>query len=436
MQWIAKAFALMVAPFLSASLLPPDVIAQSTTSVEPMPPEPPSRQESPPETGPTKKITIDPDRYFANYARIRGYPVIPDAVRPSTEPVPGQKLIEWARPPILDYEIPSQWSGYAIACGEQDPNALMEAAATCAPLLDMAKLYTKLDFTVNDAQMHFSKDRPRADASRAEALALADEIIARFPKPSYPLQYMLLDKSYRNRAGLHEKWGAFDAAIADQDARIRLLSGPDRYGIRGLTPMSDISASTLRAQAYRQKSALLLAKKDRAAARANYEASIAMSNPKDLFVIFSPDWEHSEMMVKDAIFARDDKQADLWVDDFFTRYAVGARAFDADETGDMMRHQQLRTLLSYKLYIAARAGDGDMALETLGYYDLTQEGRDDPCDARALFPYAIAPLHKNPAIAAELTRMGCTADKLAELDTIPTKGLRGPGGTIKLPPHK
>lgn len=427
MQRITKSFALMAATFLSASLLPPDVIAQST-------PPPPS-QESPTETGPTKKITIDTDRYFADYARIKGYPVIPDGIPPSTEPAPGQKLIEWARPPILDYEIPARWSGYAIACDERDTSALMAAAATCAPLLAMAKLFTKLDFAVNDARTHFSKDRPRADASRAEAIAVTDEIIARFAKPQYPLQYMLLARSYERRAELHKKWGALDAAIADQDAVIRLLSGPDRYGMAARVSASAISASTSRAQAYLHKSELLLDKKDRAAAKANYQASIAMSSPKDLFVIFSPDRRHSEMMVKDAIFAREDGQARLWVDEFITRYGEAARASLTQETRDMMRHQQLRTLLSYKLYIAARTGDSDMALETLGRYALTQEDRK-PCVVNDLFPYAIAPLHKNPAIAAELARMGCTADILAKLDDIPTKGVQGLGRSMNLPPHK
>ena len=439
-------FTALVSVFASMALIDP-ALAQSTqpsappihTGSIPAPDaaDPAKLLNSPSQQSAPEFVTIDPSKPFNRYYRIKNYPQIPilelDLLGPP--PAPGQKLIEWNRQPILDYEIPVQWRGMNIACGETSQNFLSESAATCAPILDMAKRTMRLEFAVDDATTYYDKDRPRAEASRREALDLADAIIVTYAQPEWPLQYKLLSDTYRMRSKLYEKWGEFDAAIADQSARIKLLEGPDIYHSTTSVYEGDFTSSTDAATAYWKKGELLLAKKDHVAAQQNYDEANEALVTKDMFVIFSPVLMHAEMMAKNAIFTRNYGQALTWIDRYLQDYSD--HASDYGRATDFSEEIKLQTLISYKLYILADQGKREALLETLALYQKTQKGRGNlTCRKGHLFPQVLAPFHKDPAIHDQLKVMGCNEDILTRLDDVPSRGVYETGSELALPPHQ
>ena len=391
----------------------PPIHPGTTTAPPPIRPYPPASIE--PRTPPsppveTETVTLDPNKPFNRYFLIKGYPKIPPVDFDLTGPplASDQKLIDWKRPPILDYEIPAPWQGMKIACGEKSQNMLDEAVATCAPLLEMSKLSVQLEYAATDPISPYGKSPARAEASRREALAFANKIITTYAAPEWPLQYKILSNAYRIRSELYKEWNKFDAAIADQDARILLLHGPDKYGSTTSTYEGDFTSSTDAANAYWKKGELLLAQKDRAAALKNYDAAMAALNPKDMFVLLSPVRYHTEMMVKDAIMARDYDKALLWSDRYLARYKELAPDYGA--SANFSGETSLQKLLAYKLYAHASKGDQSATLDTLALYEKTKENesrhRPSSCHNQGLFIQIAAP-YKDPATRARLKDFAC-----------------------------
>ena len=427
----------LIDPTLAQSTQPTAPLIHTGSAPAPSATDPAKSPGAPPQQSTPEFVTVDPSKPFDRYYRIKNYPQIPspelDLLGPP--PTPEQKLIEWKKPPILDYEIPAQWRGMNIACGETSQNFLSESAATCAPILDMAKRTMRLEFAVNDATTYYDKDRPRAEASRREALDLVDAIIATYSQPEWPLQYKLLSDTYRMRSKLYEEWGEFDAAIADQSARIKLLKGPDIYHSTTSTYEGDFTSSTDIATAYWKRGELLLAKNNRAAAYQNYDEANAALVTKDMFVIFSPVLMHTEMIAKNAIFARDYDQALMWIDHYLQDYSN--HASDYGRATDFSGEMRLQPLIAYKLYILADQEKREPLLETLALYQNTQKGRGNlTCRKGHLFPQVIAPFHTDPAIHDQLKAMGCNEDILAQLDDAPARGIYEIGSKLVLPPHK
>lgn len=390
-----------------------------------------AQEASAPQTTTSETVTIDPAKPFAQYLRIKGYPEIPDAETSfSVPPAPRQTMIDYVKPPVLDYTIPGAWQGMNIACGETSRSFLKEAAATCAPVLELLKLNTRMEFAIEDARRHLTEDPEFAQSRHDEAMRIADAIFARPRDEAWPLEIKLLSDSYRAISGLHEMWSEGAEAIAMQDARIALLSDGEKYpNAAGLfSSKADFTSSTDLAQAYMQKGELLLAKGDRDAAIANYEEAFAKAEAKDFYVIFAPIRDHTKAMVKDAIFARDYQRALGWIERYFIVFRDNAETYGAaaDLTGEIAQ----RDLLAFRIYILAALGRRDQVVDALGEYEKTRTTRGfDTCSTRELFPQVIAPFHKDPAIRARLVALGCSDAVLAELDNVPEKG-------VILPPHK
>lgn len=322
--------------------------------------------------------------------------------------------------------------------GEVSPLALAEAAATCAPILETWKHTLQLEFAVDDARQYYKKDRARAEASRAEAQALGDNILKQFGKPEWPLQYKLLSNTYRDLSQLEEKWGNFDKAISYQEARLALLDGREKFSsaAHSSTAASNYSSSTEWADAYAKKSALLLAKQDRAAAVRNFEQAFLAFDHKDMFVAFSPLKGHAEMMVKDAIRARDYETALGWINDYLDTFKAAAKHYEANS--DLKGEILLQKLISYKMYITADLGDKEQFLTALSEYEKTAEGRRPPvCKKDDIFPQVTAPFHKDADIRARLVALGCSESVLVTLDDVPTRGvIFASPKDPELPPHQ
>lgn len=336
-------------------------------------------------------------------------------------PTEGQPLIEWRRPPLLDYTIPAHKTGDLTSCVEDDFVFLNDTSRTCAPLLSMNKLYIQLDFATHEARTRLRKNRPDAADYRNKALNFANRIVAEHGEPKWPLQIYLLSKTYQLRASIYEAWGEWDAAIAEQDKRIALLTDA-KFQPRDI----------LFAQAFQQKGRYLIAKGDRVAARDNYEASLAI-NTGTAFEPFSSLRYHTEAMVTDAIFARDYDSALDWIKRYLDIYKKQAEsenrlsAFD----GEIL----LDKLVSLQIYVHAAQGQEAELVDATYLYETLYKGRNKNCSKYDLFPQVIAPFHDRPSIKNWLSEWSCSESVLKALDNVPVLGVVGYGKKQLLPPH-
>jgi len=337
-------------------------------------------------------------------------------------PAPGQPLIEWRRPPLLDYTIAPDKVDDLTSCGEDDFFYVNDTSQTCAPLLSMNKLFIQLDFATSEARSRLRKNRPDAADYRKKALNFADQIIAEHGEPKWPLQVYLLSKTYQRRASIYEAWSEWDTAITEQDKRIALLSD-SKFKPRDI----------LFAQSYQQKGDYLIAKGDRVAARSNYEESFAV-NKWNAFEPFSQLQQHTEAMVTDAIFARDYDSALDWIERYLKIYKDQAALENRSSAfgGEIL----LNKLVAMRIYIHAAEGQEAEMTDATYLYETLYRGRNMRCFKYELFPQVIAPFHTKISIKNWLIKIGCDERIFKAMDDVPVAGVTGYQGKLLLPPHQ
>lgn len=92
-----------------------------------------------------------------------------------------------------------------------------------------------------------------------------------------------------------------------------------------------------------------------------------------------------------------------------------------------------QTLFDLRLYI--HTGRGNVA-EVLRLLDARPSSRGSSCHSavRNMFPDVVAPLHRDPRVAAKLRALGCSERAIARLDTL-TEPLGASPFSPRLPPR-
>lgn len=340
------------------------------------------------------------------------------AAGPATPAAPDREppLIEQQRPAILDVSIPPERRADLSGCGETSSAWLDEVAQTCWPVLQAAQRYTLAEFAAYEAINARRKERPDTPALKSEALEKLEAFFETVGEPRWPLEKFLLIKALAEEALLHEAFGDYPRALR---ANARLIALAERA-------TDDRGAMEFRlAAAYMRHGEYLLALSRRQEAGAVHAKAFALL---DTPYGYKNAWFVSKLnslMALDAIAEGETDAAQAIVD----RYLARARMMDTGMQLGLTRHIDL------KLYLSARQGRAE---EVLALMDerLARERHSQCIRSDRLFPYVLAPLRDDPAVADRLSAIACSARDLARMDEVAANGLLDPDGKVLLPPER
>lgn len=325
-------------------------------------------------------------------------------------------LIEQQRPPILDVSIPPERRADLSSCGEASSAWLDEVARTCWPVLQAVQRYTLAEFAAYEAINARRQERADASALKSEALERFEALFEAVGEPRWPLQKFLLIKTLAEEALLHEAFGDYPRALR---ANARLIALAERA-------TDDRGAMEFRlAAAYQRHCEYLLALSRRQEARAVHAKALALL---DTPYGYKNAWFVSKvnsLMALDAIAEGETDAALAIVDPYLAR----ARAMEEGMRLGLSLHIDL------KLYLLARQGQAGAVLALLDER-LARERHSQCIRSDRFFPYVLAPLRDDPAVAAKLSAIACSARDLARMDEVAANGLLDPDGKVLLPPER
>lgn len=329
---------------------------------------------------------------------------------------PNALLIEQQRPEILDLDILDAKRADLSTCRADATYQLGDAVKTCWPILQAAKLFTRLDFAAHEAKESLRRDKNDISENKIKALELAAELIALVGEPKFPLEHYYLMKSYETKAHLHNAFGEYQQALDAVDKRIALLID---------IPVYDMEFHL--AFAHHNRTQYLLELGCRAEARQNFKAAFSLLFTASGYKNGWPISNHSATIITDALSAGDDD------------FALDAVNSYLAATENMEKGMQfgLTDHIDLKLYILAGRGDVEEVIALINERNAQNAGRYSLCPSSGrYFPYVLAPLHKNQKIAEKLSAMNCSAKSLAKMDAVAAKGILSYGGkTHLLPPR-
>ncbi len=325
-------------------------------------------------------------------------------------------LIEQQRPEILGLDIPAASRADLSTCRADATYQLDDVIKTCWPLLQAAKLFTRLDFAAHEAKESLRRDKNDIAENKTKALALATELVALIGEPEYPLEHYYLMKSYETKAHLHNAFGEYQQALDAVDKRIALLID---------IPVYDMEFHL--AFAHHNRSQYLLELGRRAEARQNFKTAFPLLFTASGYKNGWPISNHSETIIIDALRSGDHG------------FALEAVNSYLAATENMEKGMQfgLTDHIDLKLYILAGRGDVEEVVALINERNAQNAGRYSLCpNSDRYFPYVLAPLHKNPKIAEKLSAMKCSAKSLAKMDAVAGKGIFSYGGKTQLLPPR
>ncbi|MEP2102864.1 MAG: hypothetical protein ABJP02_06055 [Parasphingorhabdus sp.] len=327
---------------------------------------------------------------------------------------PDLPLIEQQRPEILDYDIPVYRRGDLSSCQADATYQLDDVIKTCWPILQAAQLFVQLEFAVYEAKESLRKNKDNIASNKVKALKFAEQLKGLIGEPKFPLEHYYLEKNYRAKGQLHAAFDEHKQALQATNKRVDLLIH---------MPVYDMEFHLAFAWHDRTKYLLELGRRDEA--RENFEASFPLLFTRSGYKNGLPISNHSETIITDALHNGDNAFALSSIN----RYLAVARNMDKGMQFGLIEHIDL------KIYMLAGRGQvkGVMALineRNTEYGDIYSRC---PIVGR-YFPYVVAPLHKNPKIAAKLSAMKCSAKSLAKMDEVAGNGIFSYNGkTLLLP---
>lgn len=329
---------------------------------------------------------------------------------------PDAPLIEQYRPEILDYDIPAEKRADLSTCQADATYQLDDVVKTCWPLLQAAKLFTRLDFAAHEARTSLRRNKDDVAINKAKAFALAEELVTLIGQPEFPLEHYYLMKSYETKAGMHRDFKEFEKALDAVDKRIALLVD---------IPVYDMEFHL--SFAYHSRTKFLLKLERRAEARQNFKAAFPLLFTASGYKNGWPISNHSETIITDALNAGDH---DFALKNINTYLAAIRNMGDGLQFG-LIDHIDL------KMYILAGRGKVNEVIPLIDERNAQNTYGTSLCPSvDRYFPNVLAPLHKNEKIAEKLSDMKCSAKSLAKMDDVAAKGIFSYGGKTQLLPPR
>jgi len=304
---------------------------------------------------------------------------------PDTPKRDDQTLLDWARPPVLDYTIPEDRRGDTSTCGATSEYDLDQTALTCWPVLRAAQLQTLAAYAANETV-------GGTNANRRKGIAHADEAIAFIGEPQWLLQEYLLIKVLEVKLlalmSLEEWEAAFDTSGQLVSVIQRDLFRFDEFRL---------------GYAYRKRgqSALKLGLYE--AAKLNLEDVRRMLTGFNSEKNALPFSNHSEDVIIHAINAGDFAYAEATILAYLEHISQAPRGmqFGKDNHIDLA------------LYLAARTSDNRTALPLIKSRFETQRSYALCDDSFVHFPQILGPLVHDATIKAMLLDSGCSEKSLS-----------------------
>ncbi|MEM7666441.1 MAG: hypothetical protein AAF250_11345 [Pseudomonadota bacterium] len=324
---------------------------------------------------------------------------------PDEPPKEGQTLLEWARPPILDYTIPADQRDDVSDCGETFEYDLDKTALTCWPVLRAAQLFLLAEYAAGEP----SGDKA---ANLHKGIALADDAIEFIGEPQWPLQEYLLIKAREVKLNSLMKLGEWDDAY---DTSLQLVS----------TIKNDLfQFDEFRlAYAHRKRGQVFLELGLYDGAKFVLEDARALLEGFDGEKVALPFSDHSEDMIAHAISAGDLGYAEEMTDRYLGHIRTSPKGMQFG----------YRNHLDLKLYLVAARGDAQAALALLDERFADEQSYARCSDGPFKFPSVLAPLRSEPAIIERLREGGCKVADIAGLETAAKWGIVNRSGEVILP---
>lgn len=329
---------------------------------------------------------------------------------------PDAPLIEQYRPEILDFDVPAAKRADLSTCQADATYQLDDVVKTCWPLLQVAKLFTRLDFAAHEARESLRQNKKDIAENKIKTLALATELVALVGEPEFPLEQYYLMKSYETTAHFHKAFGEHQPALDAVNKRIALLID---------IPVYDMELHLAFAQHNRTQYLLELGR--RAEARQNFNAAFPLLFTASGYKNGWPISNHSATIITDALRAGDHE------------FALDAVNNYLAATEEMAKGMQfgLSDHIDLKLYILAGRENVKEVIALIDQRNAQNAGRYSLCPNSArYFPYVLTPLHKNSKIAEKLSAMKCSAKSLAKMDDAAVKGIFDYNGKTQLLPPR
>ncbi|GMN03078.1 hypothetical protein [Erythrobacter sp. MTPC3] len=325
---------------------------------------------------------------------------------PDTPPAEGQTMLEWARPPVLDYTIPADKRGDLSTCAEDRETELERVAATCWPVLQTLKLYTLASFAENEPV------GDKATNWRA-AIAHAEELIELVGTPRWPMEELLRTKALEIRLSALRGLGEWDAALDASGALIASIRDD-------MVQHDDFRLGF----AHRKRGEILIKLGQSEAARADLDRAWTLFDGDDRDMVGWPLSNYSEAVIADAIRSGDLEYAKQAADRFL----------DLIRTAPSNMQFGITDHIDLKLYLLAIEGDANGALTLIA--ERVETGSPySKCTAGPFrFPQVLAPLRQDARILNALRELGCRDKQLAEMDFAADQGIRSRRGDLILPP--
>ncbi|MDJ0979741.1 MAG: hypothetical protein QNI87_14550 [Erythrobacter sp.] len=325
---------------------------------------------------------------------------------PDTPPAEGQTLLKWVDPPVLTYTIPEDRRGDLSSCANDFEYDLLSVAATCWPVLEALKLYTRADYAFNE---------PTGDKleNMRATIGYANATLELIGKPEYPLEEFLRSKALERKLGAHEKLGQWEAALATSKDWLETLRGDLMRG-------DDFS----RAFAHTRHGDALLRLGRSQDARDDLEVAIKLFDGIDGDKVGWPLSNYSENVIKDALRKGDLDYAEHTIDRYleFVREEPRGLRFGIHDHLDL------------KLYLVAARGDREQALALIEERMERRSNRPQRCSGLGvLFPAVLAPLRRDKDVTAALKAHGCGEEDFAQMENAANRGLRGFKDELILP---
>ncbi len=329
---------------------------------------------------------------------------------------PDLPLIEEQRPEILDYDIPVYRRGDLSTCQADATYELDDVVKTCWPILQAAQLFIQLDFAVYEAKESLRKNKDNVASNKAKALKYAKQLKGLIGEPKFPLEHYYLVKNYQARGQLHAAFAEYEQALQSANRRIGLLID---------IPVYDMEFHLAFARHDRTKYLLKLDRHDEA--RKNFEATFPLLFTRSGYKNGWPISNHSQTIITHALSNGDDDFALSSIN----RYLEAARDMDRGMQFGLIEHIDL------KIYMLAGRGQVDRVIALIDERNAKYGDIYSQCpNFDRYFPYVVAPLHKNPKIAAKLSAMKCSAKSLAKMDKVAGNGIFSYDGKTQLLPAR
>ncbi len=340
---------------------------------------------------------------FASPAAAQFEIIYPD--EPAKE---GQTLLEWSRPPVLEYTIPDHKRGDVSTCDAASEFDLDQTALTCWPVLRASQFLTLASF---------AQGEPTGDpaANQRAGIAYANQGLEFIGTPRWPLQEFLRTKLLEVRLLAEIKLEQWERALATS---ADLIASIESDAIKH----DDFRLG----YAQRKRGDILLKLDQPSQARKELEEARPLLLGPEGVNFALPFSDFSENVIADAIRRGDTGYAASTIESYLNHI----KTVPAGLRMGITAHHDLQ------LYLLATRGDLEKTLAVLRERARYQAS-SSPCSPfDRLFPAVLAPLRDNEELQTLLKEIGCEQRALDKMEEAATEGIKDYDDSLLLPRHE